>query len=112
MHAVADLLDDLGNGWRAMMKVIKCKCGSEKMRVEKRETCDKCEYNPCCHCQQDTCSIEGVFCRGYDHGCKDYESRVDVDGECDVDTCHGEGCLIFKCSECGKIVDNCAFYGG
>ena len=91
------------------MKIIKCKCGSEKMRIEKRETCNRCENNKCINNDDDTCEAHGEPCNGMNYDCPDYYGNAQENGQCDMGSCGDLGCHIYQCAECGKVVDYVTF---
>jgi len=87
------------------MKIIKCSCGSNSMRVEKRESCDKCQYNYCLNYEDGKCQFDDSACTGKNFDCEHFDSAA-YDGQCEMNMSYGSsGCVIFFCSICQKFVD-------
>ena len=89
------------------IKLKECECGNNTFLIEERNSCENCIYNGAW--DPETWERgDGKYI--YDEGkikekCLKRD-QVENEGECKLGYTAGEGCLIIKCSRCGKIVDH------
>lgn len=77
----------------------KCKCGKEVFRIYESSCCSDCIHNDAWDEQAEefTDDVEKIE-RG------DLErTYVEENGECNIGSAHGEGCILIVCAECKEM---------
>ena len=94
-------------------KEYRCKCGCNKMIVINKTSCSDCKHNGIYvspddvgrliethpHIESDSYIYLETVPEGFTR------SEAEYDYQCELGDTNGEGCWIFTCSECNKIVE-------
>lgn len=95
-------------------KEYRCKCGCNKLYVVNKRDCGECKHNGIyvdeSNYEKITKLLPGADVGEFVHletlpeG--EYRTQVEYDLCCELgEGSNGDGCFIFTCSECGKIVE-------
>lgn len=93
------------------MKKLKCGCGNDKFKIEKRDDCADCVHNGANSGYSEN-KTSKHFDQGYVYDPEIIKelgierSEAEDDGECEMGSAEGEGCYIYICSLCEKIKEH------
>ena len=73
------------------------KCGYVLFTIETRE-CDDCEYNGAWDTETEDFTTDEEVIKN-----KKLVRNSAFEGECDLGTTEGNGCIMFKCTKCGTL---------